>query len=88
MPDGLYDADFFLWTQEQARLLRNSAHAATNLPLDWENLAEEVEDLGRSNRRELRNRLRVVMEHLLKLQHFEIRRASHGLDRNADQPAR
>lgn len=69
MPDGLYDADFFLWTQEQARLLRDSAHAATNLPLDWENLAEEVEDLGRSNRRELRNRLRVVIEHLLKLRH-------------------
>ncbi len=69
MPDGLYDADFFLWTQEQARLLRNSGRAATNLPLDWEHLAEEVEDLGRWNSRELRTRLRVLIEHLLKLQY-------------------
>ncbi len=69
MPDGLYEADFFLWTQEQARLLRDCAHAATNLPLDWEHLAEEVEDLGRSNSRELRTRLRVLIEHLLKLQY-------------------
>jgi hypothetical protein len=64
-----YDEDYLLWTQEQARLLREAAQAGMNIPLDWENLAEEIEDLGRSVRFELRNRLSTIMEHLLKLQH-------------------
>lgn len=68
MPDGLYDADFFLWTQEQARLLRECARAETNLPLDWQNLAEEIESVGGSQKRELDTRLTVLVEHLLKLQ--------------------
>jgi hypothetical protein len=37
--------------------------------LDWENLAEEIESLGRSDRREVRNRLTVILVHLLKWQH-------------------
>jgi hypothetical protein len=58
----LYDQDFFAWTQEQADALkRRSANA-----LDWENLLEEVEDLGRSERRELRSRLIVLITHVLK----------------------
>ena len=48
----LYDRDFFLWTQEQAAALR--AVRKSNLPLDWDNLAEEIESLGRSQRTELR----------------------------------
>ena len=40
----------------------------TNLPLDWENLAEEVESLGRSRRHELRSRIAVILEHLIKLE--------------------
>jgi hypothetical protein len=48
---GLYDQDFFLWTQEQAAALRRAKDS--NLPLDWENLAEEIECLGKSDRREL-----------------------------------
>jgi len=46
----LYEHDFFLWTQEQAAGLRRAK--ASNLPLDWENLAEEIESLGKSDRRE------------------------------------
>jgi hypothetical protein len=65
-PADLYEQDFFLWSQEQARALREAAHAGTNLPLDWENLAEEIESLGRSDRRELRSRIRTILEHLLK----------------------
>ena len=60
----LYDADFFRWTQEQGRLLR----AGVARGLDWENLAEEVETLGRSERREIRSRLAVLLLHLLKWQ--------------------
>jgi hypothetical protein len=65
----LYNQDFFLWTQEQASALREAAQAGANLPLDWENLAEEVESLGASQRRELRNQIANVVEHLLKLEY-------------------
>ena len=65
----LYDEDFFRWTQEQSKLLREAAERRVNLPLDWENLAEEIESLGKSQRAELRNRLATVIEHLLKLEH-------------------
>lgn len=65
----LYDTDFFAWTQQQAALLRDIARQRLNVPLDWDNLVEEVECLGASLRRELHSRLRVLIEHLLKLEH-------------------
>ena len=65
----LYEEDFVRWTELQSRALRKAAGLGTNLPLDWENLAEEVESLGRSQRRELRSRIAVILEHLLKLEH-------------------
>ena len=64
----LYEEDFVRWTEEQSSVLRDAAKVGTNLPLDWENLAEEVESLGQSQRRELRSRLFVILEHLLKLE--------------------
>ncbi len=64
----LYDEDFVLWTEVQAKALRDAARTGTNLPLDWENLAEEVEDLGKSRRSELNNRVATIIEHLLKLE--------------------
>jgi hypothetical protein len=68
MPESseLYDQDFFLWTQQQAAALRRAK--ASNLPLDWENLAEEIESLGKSDRRELTSQLRRILRHLLKLE--------------------
>ena len=57
-----YDEDFHAWAEEQARLLR----AGEFSQLDIGNIAEEVEDIGRSVRRELRNRLAVLTMHLLK----------------------
>ena len=65
----LYDEDFVRWTEEQSSALRDAARVGTNLPLDWENLAEEIESLGRSQRHELRSRLAVILEHLMKLEH-------------------
>jgi uncharacterized protein DUF29 len=62
----LYDEDFVRWTEEQAAALRRAKGA--NLPLDWENLAEEIESLGRSDRRELRSQVTRVLRHLLKLE--------------------
>lgn len=65
--DGRYDSDFQLWVQEQAAALRQAALDRVNLPLDWCNLAEEIESMGRSERHEIFNRLTVLLEHLLKL---------------------
>ena len=65
----LYEQDFVRWTEAQAAVLRRAAETKSNLPLDWLNLAEEVESLGRSQRRELRSRLATIIEHLLKLEY-------------------
>jgi hypothetical protein len=59
-----YDSDFYGWTTEQATLLRQGRLAEA----DIENIAEEIEALGRSEKRELVNRLAVLLTHLLKWQ--------------------
>jgi len=74
----LYDEDFFRWTEVQAKALRDAASAGANLPLDWENLAEEVEDLGKSLRRELSSRIATIMEHLMKLEYARALDARRG----------
>ena len=65
--DSLYDADFYAWTQDQAARLRNAAAARVNIDLDWNNLAEEVESMGGSERSEIYNRLIELLFHLAKL---------------------
>ena len=65
---GLYDVDFVAWTEQQAEALRAAAHGRTNQPLDWENLAEEIERLGKSDGRELRGQIYRTIRHLAKLQ--------------------
>ena len=62
----LYDQDFVLWTLEQSFALRQARNS--NLPLDWENLAEEIESLGKSRRLELRSQIRRILRHLFKLE--------------------
>ena len=57
-----YDTDFFLWTQVQAAALRDGKAQE----LDWANLAEEIESLGKSDRRALGSRLEGLVMHLLK----------------------
>jgi predicted YcjX-like family ATPase len=62
-PDGsLYEHDFYAWTQDQAEKLRARAHN----DIDWENVAEEIDSVGRSQKKEIRSRLAVVLHHLLK----------------------
>jgi Domain of unknown function DUF29 len=58
----LYDTDFIRWTEEQAATLRAGRLDA----LDLENLAEEIESLGKRDRRRLKSRLTVLLMHLLK----------------------
>ena len=73
---ALYDQDFYAWTQEQATLLREGAVQ----DLDLLHLAEEIESLGKSEQRELYNRLRRLLRHLLKL-HVAAQRLPGDLER-------
>jgi hypothetical protein len=59
-----YDQDFYAWTQEQSQLLRTGQLQL----IDIQNLAEEIEDMGRAERRELESRLEILLMHLLKWQ--------------------
>ncbi len=66
---GLYERDFYAWTIQQAEAIRaaRAAHLANTNDLDWDNIAEEIESLGRSQRSELETRLETIIEHLIKL---------------------
>jgi hypothetical protein len=66
--DRSYDGDLALWAADQARALRRAAKASTNQPIDWENVAEEIESLGKSQARELASRIETILLHLIKLQ--------------------
>jgi hypothetical protein len=70
MASDLYEKDFALWSAEQGRAIRQAAAARLNTPapIDWENVAEEIETLGRSERAALRSRVMVVVQHLMKLE--------------------
>jgi hypothetical protein len=65
----LYEEDTVAWAENQAAALRAAAQDGSNQELDWENLAEEIEDLGKSRRHELHSRIRTVVEHLVKLEY-------------------
>lgn len=65
----LYETDFYAWTQAQAVALRQLAKDHRNGPLDLENLAEEVEDLGSERLFGILSQLERLMLHLLKLEH-------------------
>ncbi|HEX5320456.1 MAG TPA: DUF29 domain-containing protein [Stellaceae bacterium] len=68
MPDGpRYDDDFYAWTQYQAEVLR-SLRTRDNR-FDREHLAEEIEDLGKSERNAVRSQIQRVLVHFLKLAH-------------------
>lgn len=60
-----YDSDVIAWANEQARLLRAGQFSR----LDIEHIADEIEDVGKSERREFENRMAILLAHLLKWQH-------------------
>ena len=66
-----YDHDFYSWTLEQARLIRAGKLSA----LDRENVAEEIESLGREQFDKLESALRVLLMHMLKWDHQPERRS-------------
>ncbi|MEH2142459.1 DUF29 domain-containing protein [Nostoc sp.] len=71
----LYGTDFYTWTQEQVSLLKTQQWDQ----LDTVNLIEEIETLGRRERQELRNRLGVLLGHLLKWQFQPEKRSNSWL---------
>jgi hypothetical protein len=67
----LYETDFVLWAERQADALRRRAANE----IDWENVAEAIESLARSDRREIRNQLAIICAHLLKRAYLQGRRS-------------
>ncbi len=70
---NLYETDFYAWTQEQVSLLKDRQWER----LDTVNVIEEIEALGRKERQELRNRLGLLLGHLLKW-HFQPEKHSNS----------
>jgi hypothetical protein len=68
----LYDADFAEWTRQNAELLRSGRVAEADL----EHIAEEIEDMGKRERRSFHNRLVRLVEHLLQCQYQPERRGA------------
>jgi len=64
MNSSTHENDFYAWTQEQAHLLRTGQLHQ----IDLQNIAEEIEDMGCSERRQLESRLEILIMHLLKWQ--------------------
>jgi hypothetical protein len=64
----LYDRDFALWIAETVNNLKTKQLER----LDWENLIEEIESLGKKDRRELESRLTTLFEHALKRSYINL----------------
>ena len=62
-----YEQDYYLWTQAMAKALKERDYSS----IDWDNLIEEIEDMGKSQKRALESLLMRLTEHLLKLKYWE-----------------
>ena len=71
----LYERDYYAWVQDQVDALRQRRIK----DVDWENVAEEIDDLGKSEKRALRSQLARLVEHLLKIEHAPARIRSANL---------
>jgi hypothetical protein len=79
-----YEDDFVAWLEDQAQHARRGETDS----LDLENIAEELEGMARSDRREIRNRLTVLLVHLLKYNFQPKRRSSSWLSTIGEQRTR
>lgn len=68
----LYQKDYYGWLQENAQLIRERKFSE----IDAENLIEELESMGKSEKRELSSRLTILLMHLLKWQYQTVRRST------------
>src|ERR1700724_326740 len=77
MPDGpRYDEDFYAWTQYQAKVLRSMRTRDNRF--DREHVAEEIEDLGKSERDAMESQVSRVIEHFLKLAYSPVDPPRYG----------
>jgi hypothetical protein len=67
-----YEKDIVAWANEQASFIRAGRFEL----LDLEHIAEEIEDVGKSEQRELENRMAILLAHLLKWQYQPARRGA------------
>ncbi|BAZ43928.1 hypothetical protein NIES4102_09310 [Chondrocystis sp. NIES-4102] len=67
---ALYNQDFNLWIQKTVSDLKNKDMKA----IDWSNLIDEIEGMGKSERRALQSYLERLIEHLLKLKYWTTER--------------
>ncbi|CDH47656.1 MAG: DUF29 domain-containing protein [Candidatus Competibacteraceae bacterium] len=84
-----YETDFYQWTQQQAALLRQGEF--NRVDLDFENIAEELESMGRSERDAVESYLANIIMHLLKWQYQPERRGTRwelSIDNGRYQVAR
>ena len=80
-PEQLYETDFYAWTQTQAKELRRFARTRPNLPLDLAHIAEEIRDLGKSERDTVFSFAELIMQNLLLVEHSAaIEHRRHWLD--------
>src|SRR5690242_600857 len=79
MAADLYDQDFVTWAEQQAKAIRRAAAERVNTsePIDWENVAEEIESLGKEQLHRLDSAYVVLLHHLLKWR-FQPRRRSRS----------
>jgi hypothetical protein len=81
---GLYETDFYAWTIEQAKFLKDGVWDC----LDISNLVEEIESLGKQQRQELRNRLGILLGQLLKWEFQPSHRSQSWLATSREQRRR
>ena len=63
-----YEEDYYLWIQTMVEKLRDKDY----LDIDWDNLIEEIDDMGKSQKRAIESLLLRLTEHLLKLKYWEV----------------
>jgi len=71
-----YDTDILIWSEHQAELLRRRAagELVNDAEMDWPNIAEEIQDVGRSELRSCRSLLRQALRHMLKAERWPLSR--------------
>ncbi len=77
----LYDQDYLLWIEDTVNQLRNRKFHC----LDLVNLIEEIEDLGKSQKRELKSRLGELLEHILKRTYIDMPDCYRGWVESVDK---
>ena len=78
---SLYESDYFLWTEDVVAKLKSRNFER----VDIENLIEEIEGLGRSEKREIKSRLKTLLEHLLKRKYIDMPDCFNGWENTIEE---